>query len=245
MKAYKGFDKNLKCRDFQYEIGGEYTEENAQLCERGFHACEYPLDVFGYYPPTDSRFCEVELDDVSAERKGDSKVCAKHIKISAEIGIVGIVKASVEYIKSKISGEPATNTGDKSAATNTGDKSAATNTGVKSAATNTGYQSVATNTGDKSAATNTGDKSAATNTGYRSAAEVSGRDSVAIAAGAKSKVRGAIGCAIVCVERGEWNGETYPLLAICSAIVDGEKIKADTWYTVKNGEFTEVDDDDT
>ena len=272
MKAYKGFDKNLKCRDFQYEIGGEYTEENAQLCERGFHACEYPLDVFGYYPPTDSRFCEVELDDVSAERKGDSKVCAKHIKISAEIGIVGIVKASVEYIKSKISGEPAstsgyqsaatnigyrsaaTNTGDLSAATNTGDQSAATNIGYRSAATNTGYQSAATNTGDqsaatntgyRSAATNTGDQSAATNTGYRSAAEVSGRDSVAIAAGAKSKVRGAIGCAIVCVERGEWNAETYPLLAICSAIVDGEKIKADTWYTVKNGEFTEVDDDDT
>ena len=218
MKAYKGFDKNLKCRDFQYEIGGEYTEENAQLCERGFHACEYPLDVFGYYPPTDSRFCEVELDDVSAERKGDSKVCAKHIKISAEIGIVGIVKASVEYIKSKISGEPASTSG---------------------------YQSAATNIGYRSAATNTGYQSAATNTGYRSAAEVSGRDSVAIAAGAKSKVRGAIGCAIVCVERGDWNGETYPLLAICSAIVDGEKIKADTWYTVKNGEFTEVDDDDT
>ena len=227
MKAYKGFDKNLKCRDFQYEIGGEYTEENAQLCERGFHACEYPLDVFGYYPPTDSRFCEVELDDVSAERKGDSKVCAKHIKISAEIGIVGIVKASVEYIKSKISGEPASTSG------------------YQSAATNIGYRSAATNTGYQSAATNTGDQSAATNTGYRSAAEVSGRDSVAIAAGAKSKVRGAIGCAIVCVERGDWNGETYPLLAICSAIVDGEKIKADTWYTVKNGEFTEVDDDDT
>ena len=245
MKAYKGFDKNLKCRDFQYEIGGEYTEENAQLCERGFHACEYPLDVFGYYPPTDSRFCEVELDDVSAERKGDSKVCAKHIKISAEIGIVGIVKASVEYIKSKISGEPASTSGYQSAATNTGYRSAATNTGDQSAATNTGDQSAATNTGYRSAATNTGYQSAATNTGYRSAAEVSGRDSVAIAAGAKSKVRGAIGCAIVCVERGEWNGETYPLLAICSAIVDGEKIKADTWYTVKNGEFTEVDDDDT
>ena len=245
MKAYKGFDKNLKCRDFQYEIGGEYTEENAQLCERGFHACEYPLDVFGYYPPTDSRFCEVELDDVSAERKGDSKVCAKHIKISAEIGIVGIVKASVEYIKSKISGEPASTSGYQSAATNTGHQSAATNTGDQSAATNTGDQSAATNIGYRSAATNTGYQSAATNTGYRSAAEVSGRDSVAIAAGAKSKVRGAIGCAIVCVERGEWNGETYPLLAICSAIVDGEKIKADTWYTVKNGEFTEVDDDDT
>ncbi len=254
MKAYKGFDKKLKCRDFQYEIGGEYTEEEARLCESGFHACEYPLDVFSYYPPADSRFCEVEMDEVSDERGDDSKVCTKHIKVSAEIGIAGIVKASVEYIKSKISGEPATNTGYRSAATNTGNRSAATNTGYqsaaantgyRSAATNTGYQSAATNTGYRSAATNTGDQSAATNTGDQSAAEVSGRDSVAIATGRESKVRGAIGCAIVCAERGEWNGETYPLLAICSAIVDGEKIKANTWYTVKNGEFTEADDNDT
>ena len=93
-------------------------------------------------------------------------------------------------------------------------------------------------------ATNTGDWSVATNTGNRSAAEVSGRDSVAIATGFSPKVRGGVGCAIVCAERGEWDGEKYPLLAICSAIVDGEKIKADTWYTVKNGEFVEVDEND-
>ena len=208
MKAYKGFDKNLKCRDFQYEIGGEYTEEEARLCESGFHACEYPLDVFSYYHPADSRFCEVEMDGVSDKRGEDSKVCAKHIQVSAEIGIAGIAKASVEYIKTKISGAPATNTG------------------------------------DRSAATNTGDWSVATNTGNRSAAEVSGRDSVAIATGFSPKVRGGVGCAIVCAERGEWDGEKYPLLAICSAIVDGEKIKADTWYTVKNGEFVEVDEND-
>ena len=262
MKAYKGFDKNLKCRGFQYEIGGEYTEEEARLCESGFHACEYPLDVFCYYPPADSRFCEVEVDEASGERDEDSKVCAKHIKVSAEIGIAGIVKASVEYIKSKISGKPATSTGDQSAATNTGDQSAATNTGYqsaatntgdwsaatttgyRSAATNTGYRSAATNTGNRSAATSTGNQSAATNTGDQSAAEVSGCDSVAVAVGRDSYVRGAIGCAIVCAERGEWDGEKYPLLAICSAIVDGEKIKADTWYTVKNGEFVEVDDND-
>ena len=98
------------------------------------------------------------------------------------------------------------------------------------------------NTGDRSAATNTGYQSAATNTGDRSAACVEGKDSVAIATGYESKAKGALGCAIVVVERGDWNGETYPLKAICSAIVDGVNIKADTWYTVKNGQFVEVED---
>lgn len=101
MKAYKGLDKDLKCRDFQYEVGGEYTEDKAELCNSGFHACEYPLDCFSYYPPTNSRFCEVELDEVSDERHSDdSKVCAKKIKIGAEIGIAGLIKATFEYVKS-------------------------------------------------------------------------------------------------------------------------------------------------
>ena len=85
-------------------------------------------------------------------------------------------------------------------------------------------------------------RSAATNTGNRSAATVSGKDSVAIATGYKSKVCGGVGCAIVCVERGDWNGITYPIKAICSAIVDGEQIKPDVWYTVKDGKFIETED---
>ena len=96
MKAYKGFDKNLKCRSFQYEVGKTYEENNAVLCKKGFHACENPLDVFGYYPPGDgSRYCEVELEDVSKEKvdKEDSKVCSKKIRIGAEIGLKGIVDA--------------------------------------------------------------------------------------------------------------------------------------------------------
>ena len=95
---------------------------------------------------------------------------------------------------------------------------------------------------NRSAATNTGNRSAATNTGNWSAATVSGKDSVAIATGYKSKVCGGVGCAIVCVERGDWNGITYPIKAICSAIVDGEQIKPDVWYTVKDGKFIETED---
>ena len=134
----------------------------------------------------------------------------------------------------------ATNTGNQSAATNTGFRSAATNTGDRSAATNMGFQSAATNTGDRSAAINTGNLSAATNMGDRSSAEVSGEGSVAAVFGRYGIVRGSVGCAIFGVERGYWDGETYPIVSVCSAIVDGKKIKADTWYTVRGGKFVET-----
>ena len=180
MKCYKGFDKDLKCRDFQYEIGKEYEEERAEICDTGFHACENPLDVFGYYAPADSRYCEVELD-ANDQKSDDSKRVGKKISIKAEIGIAGIIKAGLEYIKDQVNwdDDKKSNTGDRSAATNTGNYSAATNTGDRSAATNTGDQSAATNTGDRSAATNTGDQSAATNTGYQSVATNTGNYSVA------------------------------------------------------------------
>ena len=188
MKCFKGFDKDLKCRDFQYEIGKEYTEEKADICNCGFHACEFPMDVFGYYPPSDSRYCEVELEENGQKSSDDSKRVGKKISVKAEIGIAGIIKAGVEYIKEQVDWEDdkATNTGDYSAATNTGYQSAATNTGYQSAATNTGYQSAATNTGYYSAATNTGDRSAATNTGYQSAATNTGNKSAATNTGYQS-----------------------------------------------------------
>ena len=174
--TYKGLDKDLKCRDFQYEIGGEYVEDSASLCNKGFHACENPIDTFSYYPPASSRYCEVELGDVSDETSGDSKRCGKRIKIGAEIGIKGIIDAFIKFTFDKIDWKNAkkSNTGNYSAATNTGNRSAATNTGDYSAATNTGYQSAATNKGNQSAATNTGYQSAATNTGDYSAATNTG-----------------------------------------------------------------------
>ena len=188
MKCFKGFDKDLKCRDFQYEIGKEYTEEKADICNCGFHACEFPMDVFNYYPPSDSRYCEVELEANNQKSSDDSKRVGKKISVKAEIGIAGIIKAGVEYIKEQVNWEDdkATNTGNQSAATNTGYQSAATNTGYQSAATNTGDQSAATNTGYRSAATNTGNQSAATNTGDRSAATNTGNQSAATNTGDQS-----------------------------------------------------------
>lgn len=96
---YKGFDKDLKCRGFQYEIGKEYECENAVACETGFHACERPLDVFSYYPPASSRYCEVEQSGKTDANSDDSKVASTKIKIGAEIGIPGLVKAQIEYVK--------------------------------------------------------------------------------------------------------------------------------------------------
>ena len=188
MIVYKGTDKDMKCRGFQFDLGKEYVEEEAKLCEKGFHGCEYPLDVFAHYAPADSRFFVADLDGVTdEEEEDDSKRAGTKIKLRAEIGIAGIVKAAVEYIKERAeSGDnqtgnrsAATNTGDQSAATNTGFCSAATNTGFCSAATNTGNYSAATNTGNRSAATNTGDQSAATNTGFCSAATNTGNLSAA------------------------------------------------------------------
>ena len=209
IKSYKGMDKDMKCRGFQYEPGGIYEADHAVRCGGpGFHACEIPLDVFSYYPPAESRFFEVEQDGELSRDNEDSKVASSILKVGAEIGIPGLVRAHVEWVKEQIQEEKTES-----------------NTGNRSAATNTGYQS------------------AATNTGYQSAAEVSGKDSVAAVFGCEGRARGALGCAIVVVERGDWNGETYPLIGIKAAIVDGETIKPDVWYSLKGGEFVEVEED--
>ena len=300
IKGYKGFNPDMTCRGFQYETGKEYDTDGAKACERGFHFCENPFDVWGYYPPCGedgrlNRFCEVEGSGETDCSKPDKTACS-HIRIGDEIGLQGIIKAGVKFIMDKAAGDgekesntghqsaatntgdysaatntgdrsaatntgyqsaatntgdrsAATNTGDCSAATNTGNRSAATNTGYQSAATNTGYQSAATNTGDRSAATNTGNRSAATNTGdcsaatntgNRSAASVGGRESVAIVTGKDSMAKGAPGCWIVLTERVDWDGTTFPIKEVKAFKVDGEKIKADTFYKLVNGEAVEV-----
>ena len=250
--GFKGFDKDLKCRGFQYEIGKDYEQEGkVKCCERGFHFCENPFDVFRYYSPSDSRYCEVEGGVNADKDNDDSKVATSHIHISEEIGLNGLIKAGVKFILDKVNfndlkstntgnRSAATNTGDCSAATNTGDYSAATNTGNRSAATNTGYYSAATNTGDCSAATNTGDCSAATNTGYHSAATVEGKGSVAIVTGKDGRARGVLGSWIVLTERGDWDGNIYPIKEVKAFKVDGVNIKDNTFYSLVDGKPVEV-----
>ena len=293
--AYKGFDKGLKCQGFQYEVGKEYETDEAFSCKTGFHACEMPLAVLNYYPPATSRYCLVEQ---SGEMDADGEMTAStKLKVCAEIGIPGLVKAQVEWVRKHARSEKsasgyrsvasnsgdlsvafnsgnwsvASNSGDRSAASasgirsaasasgirsvasNSGDLSVASNSGNCSVASNSGDWSVASNSGDGSVASNSGDLSVASNSGIcsvasnsgdGSVASVSGEASVAMASGIDGRVKGAVGCALFAVEREEFDGKTCPIQSVAAAIVDGEVIKADTWYWCRNGKLVEVDEDD-
>ena len=228
---YKGMDANMRCRGVHYEVGKEYETDKAVACVIGFHACEYPLDVFGYYPPATSRYFSVEQGGVLSKSCGDTKVASTKIKIVAEIGIAELIKSAVEYTKTRAKEEPGGHA--------TGDQGAASATGYQGAASATGYRGAASATGDQGAASATGDQGAASAAGYQGAASATGGAGVALAAGAECKAKGALGCAICVVERGEWDEETYPIINIKAAIVDGETIKADTYYTLRDGELVE------
>lgn len=204
MKVYKATDKDMKCRGFQYEIGKTAeVDGDAKLCERGLHACEMPLDVLGYYALGDgSRYFEAELEDVSDEmHSDDTKRVGKKLTLRAEIGIPGLVKAQVEYVKAQCDFDNA----------------------IKKA-------------NSKKENHTTGDSGAASATGERGAASATGKGCVAMATGYYGRVMGEIGNAVVCVERNA-NGD---ITSILSAIVDGETLKPGVWYTVKNGEWLEV-----
>ena len=232
MKGFKGFDKYLKCRDLQYEIGKTTTHDGKiSLCTSGLHFCENPLNVLSYYSPSDSRFAEIEAQDVAKECDSGTKWVAKSLHIKAELSLSALISAGVKFILDKVDFTNAkqSNTGDSSAATNTGYSSAATNTGDRSAATNTGHRSAATNTGDSSAATNTGHNSAATNTG---------KYGTAISLGIEGRASGSIGNFLVLSEW-EYKGCIWKRIAMGLAKVDGKKIKADTFYVLKGGKFVE------
>ena len=236
MKAYKGFNADMTCRGFQYKEGETYHEDIADLCHKGFHACERPLDVLAYYPPNSSVYHEVELEEVSEQREDDSKVCAKTIRVGARMDIASLVKASVEYTMFKCDGSRSKHTtGDYSAASATGDYSVASATGDWSVASATGDYSVASATGDWSVASATGFQGVASATGCRGAASANNPTAIAVAWGPFGRAKGVLGAHIVCAE---WrNGK---LVDAKMAVVDGNKIKAGTYYMLKNGEFAEV-----
>jgi hypothetical protein len=231
--AFKGFNQALQCRGFQFEVGKTYAHEGkVEACASGFHSCEFPLDVFGYYPPAGSRFAVVKASGQLSRHEGDSKVASATITVEAEIGLPVLVTRAVDWVMGKL---------DKSIEQTlvTGNRSAATNTGYRSAATNTGDYSAATNTGGYSAATNTGYRSAATNTGDYSAAEVNGAESVAASLGIQGRARAAAGGAIVLCYRDKNDGR---LIHIRASKVGDNSIKPGTWYALDAaGEFVEVE----
>ena len=195
IKAYKAFDKDLSCRGFKYEVGKQYEETgDIKACEKGFHACPYPLDVFGYYAPAGSRFCEVEQSGKIDDSESD-KVCSSKIRIGAELDIRGLVKAAVSYVKERCTNECNAEPGKPATA---------------------------------------GDKGAATARGKAS----TGSNGLSVARGNNVQVKGGIGAILVIAEERD---DTYDIVDWKAVVVDGDVVKADTWYRLKNGELVEVD----
>ena len=242
MKAYKGFDKNLQCRGLQYEIGGTQEVDKVKLCNQGLHACEAPLDVFRYYAPGEgSRYCEVEMDGVSDERGDDSKRVAKKLTVGAEIGIPGLVKAHVEYVKAHTTMEhtdqKAATAGSYGAATagaygaaTAGDSGAAT-AGSYGAAT-AGYRGAAT-AGSYGAAT-AGSYGAATAKGFVSV----GKNGCGLVRGNDVKIKGGLGAVLVICEE---NADNWDIKEWKAFVVDGTDIRADTWYKLVKGKLVEAE----
>ena len=233
VKSYKGFNKDMTCRDFQYKEGKEYETSKAVVCNEGFHACEHPLDCLGYYPPNTSVYHEVEQTGEFSSDSGsrDSKIASTKIKIGAKLSIAGLVQAAIDFTKSKtVTMQDAT--GNYGASSATGDYGASSATGDCGASSATGY---------KGASSATGNCGASSATGYKGASSADNSTAVAVAWGYESKAKGCIGAHIVCAE---WKYDNlnndWFFVGAKMSIVDGVKIKADTYYTLRDGEFVEV-----
>ena len=278
VKSYKGFNKDMTCRDFQYKEGKEYETSKAVVCNEGFHACEHPLDCLGYYPPNTSVYHEVEQTGEFSSDSGsrDSKIASTKIKIGAKLSIAGLVQAAIDFTKSKtVTMQDATGnygassatgnygassaTGNYGASSATGDYGASSATGNCGASSATGYKGASSATGDCGASSATGDCGASSATGYKGASSATGNcgassatgykgassadnsTAVAVAWGYESKAKGCIGAHIVCAE---WKYDNlnndWFFVGAKMSIVDGVKIKADTYYTLRDGEFVEV-----
>ena len=268
MKGYKGFDKDLKCRDLQYEVGKEAAVDgDIELCKRGIHFCENPHDVFSYYAPGDNnRFAVVEAEDVSDERNdNDSKRVCKRLTVKAEISVFEICKIAVSTFfenfefRKKIESADTNNAGDCGAA-QAGNYGAA-RAGNYGAARAGNYGAAragnygAANAGDCGAARagNYGAARAgnygAANAGYKGAANAgdcgaaqAGNYGAAIVSNS-GRVKGGYGCVLV-ARNIEYSEETkrYEVTDWACAIVDGKDIKPDTWYRLKDGKLVEDND---
>ena len=259
----KGFNKDMTCRNMQYEEGKIYKmDEEPECCNKGYHFCENPVDCLSYYNPADSVYHEVEATGKISRDDGssDTKIATNEIKIGARLDFQTMVKIAIDFTLShckKTSKKSANKSEDRSIASNTGYSSVASNTGDSSVASNTGYSSVASNTGDSSVASNTGDSSVASNTGDRSVASNTGDSSVASNTGDSSvakttgesciscnlgiegKASGKKGSWIIVVEwerDDDWNW--YPK-NVKSVKVDGKKVKEDTLYALEDGKLVE------
>ena len=248
IKSYKGFDKNLKCRDFQYEIGKEYEMDGEiKVCSRGFHACESPFEVFDHYPMIDSRFCEVEQDgNISKEDRG-TKICSSKIKIKAELKLADMINLGVEWLK-EITSPKKMKTSIKDNSSGNGAQIGSSGyvaqigssgNGAKIGSSGYGAQIGSSGNGAQIGSSGNGAKIGSSGNGAK--IDSTGEDCVIMCAGINSVAKASKGSWITL---SEWSysdkKQRYIPVCVKTEFVDGEKIKADTYYKLDGGVFKEI-----
>ena len=251
IKSYKAFDKDMKCRDFQYEVGKEYEMDgHIECCTRGFHACESPLEVFDHYDMLNSRFAEVEQSGTIDREEGSTKVCSSRIKIKEELKLADIINIGVEWLKditspSNVKADGALNdNGDrKKQIGSSGDYSQIGSSGYSAKIGSSGDYAKIGSSGDYAKIGSSGDYAQIGSSGGSAKIDSTGEDSVIMCAGNNSKAKAKIGSWITLAEW-KWSNEKNRYVPVCvkTEYVDGEKIKADTWYKIENGKFVEVNE---
>ena len=243
--AIKGFNRDLTCRRFQFAEGKTYVHEGeVKACESGFHAIEgHPLEVLGYYAPGQSVYHEVEMFGPFARHDEDSKIAGAQITIKAEIHLPELIDRAVKWVFAHAKPENTEHaTGDWGAASATGNWGAASATGTQGAASATGTQGAASATGNWGAASATGNWGAASATGTQGAASATGDWGAAMSSGYGGRVSGSEGNALFAVERGDWDGDGYPIISVAAGIVGQDGIKPDVWYRAKDGKLVGVEE---
>ena len=293
--SYKAFDKNMQCRGFQYEVGKEYEMDGEiKCCNRGFHACKSPLEVWDYYDILNSRYAEVEQSGKIDAEENTTKVCSSRIKIKAELKLADIINIGVEWLKditspSKVKADCALNdngdrkkqigssgdsaqigssgysaqigsSGDSAQIGSSGDSAQIGSSGYYAKIGSSGYSAQIGSSGDYAQIGSSGDSAQIGSSGYSAqigssgdSAQIgssgdyakidsTGEDSVIMCAGNCSRAKAKVGSWITLAEW-KWSDEKNHNVPVCvkTEYVDGENVKADTWYQLKNGKFVEVE----
>ena len=280
--SYKGFDKNMECRGFKYEVGKEYEMDGEiKCCNRGFHACKSPIEVWDYYDMLNSRFAEVEQSGKIDEEEKSTKICSSRIKIKAELKLADIINIGVEWLKditspSKIKEDGVLNdngyrrkqigssgysakigssgssaqigssgysakigsSGDSAQIGSSGDYSKIGSSGDSAQIGSSGYSAKIGSSGYSAQIGSSGDYAQIGSSGDYAQIDSTGEDSVIMCAGNESKAKAKVGSWITLAEW-KWSDEKNRNVPVCvkTEYVDGENIKADTWYQLKNGKF--------
>ena len=256
--SYKAFDKNMQCRGFQYEVGKEYEMDGEiECCNRGFHACKSPIEVWNYYDMLNSRYAEVEQSGKIEKEENSTKVCSSHIKIKAELKLADIINIGVEWLKditspSKVKADGVLNdngdrrkqigsSGDSAQIGSSGNSAQIGSSGDSAKIGSSGYSAQIGSSGNSAQIGSSGDSAQIGSSGDYAKIDSTGEDSVIMCAGNSSRAKAKVGSWITLTEW-KWSYEKKRDVPVCvkTEYVDGDNIKADTWYQLKNRKFVEV-----